>query len=105
LPPRGASIQELVSTALKIEAVDPVSGDLVKIEDGALVTLAFAYGEMVPIEEETLALYFWNGSAWEQEPTSRVDTAGKVVTATPDHLSIWALFGDTDRIFVPVAAK
>ena len=45
--------------------------------------------------ESTLALYDWNGPQWMQEPTSTVNTTSNTITATPNHLSLWAVLGET----------
>ncbi len=97
--------QALVGRAMKIEAVDPVTKDAVSLEDGANLVISFTYEDMRPVDEGTLALFYWDGSAWQREPTSRVNPAANEVTATPDHLSVWAIFGETTRVYVPVATK
>jgi len=39
------------------------------------------------------------------QPTSVVDTVNNTVTATPDHLSLWAVLGETRRVFLPVVLR
>ena len=67
------------------------------------VTMQVSYQdrEVRVIREGTLALYYWDGSQWVREPSSVVDTAANTVTANPGHFSQWALFGETERVFVP----
>ncbi|MBI2173350.1 MAG: hypothetical protein HYT73_04075 [Candidatus Aenigmarchaeota archaeon] len=44
------------------------------------------------IDEASLKIYLWTGSAW-QEQASTVDTAGNTVSATVPHFSIYSTFG------------
>jgi hypothetical protein len=57
------------------------------------------------MREETLALYAWDGDEWVQEPTSAVDMANNVVTAAPDHFSVWAVLGQTNRVYLPLIGR
>lgn len=57
---------------------------------------------MPPARESTLALYAWDGSQWVKEPSSAVDGAANVVTATPDPFSLWAVLGETCRVYLPL---
>jgi peptide/nickel transport system substrate-binding protein len=55
------------------------------------------------MDESTLALYIWNGTQWVREPTSEVDLEANVVTARPDHFSIWAVLGETSHsVYLPL---
>ena len=58
-----------------------------------------------PAIESTLALYYWDGAQWLVEPSSTVDLANNKVTATPDHFSVWAVLGDTNRLYLPSLMK
>ncbi len=55
--------------------------------------------------EETLALYFWDGSSWVKEPTASFDLAQRTFTASPDHFSQWAVLGETKRVYLPLVVK
>ena len=58
--------------------------------------------------EDTLALYLWNGTAWVQEPTSRLDAAANTVTATPTRFSTWAVLGEAQpggRVYLPLLTR
>ena len=55
------------------------------------------------LDESTLALYTWDGTAWVLEPSSVVDTGANLVTATPSHFSRWAVLGQQmPRVFLPL---
>jgi hypothetical protein len=61
--------------------------------------------EKGPAIENTLALYWWNGSQWIKETSSVVDTAANTITAAPDHFSLWAVLGETRRVYLPLTLK
>ncbi|MFQ5813915.1 MAG: hypothetical protein ACE5I2_12135, partial [Anaerolineae bacterium] len=69
------------------------------------VTVGYTDAEKGPAIEDTLALYSWDGSQWVREPTSVVDTDNNTVTATPEHFSLWAVLGETRRMFLPVVLR
>ena len=83
------------------------TGQPAQIAPGQTYTLTVQYtdAEKGPAIESTLALYYWDGSQWVKEPTSVVDTANNVVTATPDHFSKWAVLGETRRLYLPLVLK
>jgi hypothetical protein len=51
-----------------------------------------------------LGLYFWDGSKWVREPTSRVNYTARAVVARPKQFGIWALFADP-RVYVPLVKR
>jgi hypothetical protein len=69
------------------------------------VTVHYTDAEKGPAIEDTLALYAWDGSQWVKEPSSAVDPVAKTVTATPDHLSLWAVLGETRWVFLPLVLR
>ncbi len=69
------------------------------------VTIQYTEAERGPAIENTLALYWWDGSQWVKEPTSAVDTVANQVTATPNHLSLWTVLGETNRLYLPLVMK
>lgn len=69
------------------------------------VTVQYADAERGPAIENTLALYYWDGTQWVRESTSVVAPEANMVTATPDHFGLWAVLGETRRVFLPVILK
>lgn len=55
--------------------------------------------------EDTLALYHWDGSQWVKEASSSVDTVTNQVIARPGHFSLWAVLGETRRVYLPLVMK
>jgi hypothetical protein len=55
--------------------------------------------------ESTLGLYSWDGSQWVREPTSSVDAVANRLTATPDHMTPFAVLGETKRVYLPIVMR
>jgi hypothetical protein len=68
-------------------------------------TVHYIDAEKGPAIESTLALYAWDGSQWVKEPSSAVDVGANTITAAPDHLGLFAVLGETQRIYLPVVRK
>jgi hypothetical protein len=57
------------------------------------------------IDESRLGLYSWDGMRWVREPSSAVDAAANLVSAAPQHASLWALLAErqgVQEIFLPL---
>lgn len=54
---------------------------------------------------DTLAFFYQNGSEWIREMSSEVDPGQGKALATPSHLSIWALLGETRRALLPLVFR
>ena len=55
--------------------------------------------------ENTLRLYWWEGGQWTLEPTSSVDMANNRLTAHPDHMTLFAVLGETKRVYLPLVLR
>jgi hypothetical protein len=118
--PPGAVAEDTIVT--HTPHASPDTGDLAPLRffdlaaqrasDGAPVTsfavpytLTFDYLEEQKggVIEDTLGLYRWDGDAWVLEPTSGVDPVQNRVTATLDHMTLFAVLGETNRVFLPLA--
>ena len=90
-----------------VTAVFSDTGQTAQLAPGQTYTLTVQYtdAEKGPAIEDTLALCSWDGNRWVKEPSSVLDTATNTVTATPDHLSLWAVLGETRRVYLPVICK
>jgi hypothetical protein len=88
-----------------ISAVYSDNGLPAQPEPGHTYTLSVHYTdpETGPAIEGTLALYSREGNQWVKEPGTSVDTANNIVTAAPGHFSLWAVLGETHRVYVPIA--
>jgi len=82
--------------------VDATAGGT-PIQPALPYTVTVPYDPYTPtIIESTLALYYLDGATWVKEPTSVVDTNAKTITAHPNHLSTWAVFGEALHLYFPV---
>jgi oligopeptide transport system substrate-binding protein len=90
-----------------VTAVYSSTGQPAQLAPGQTYTLTVHYtdAEKGPAIENTLALYYWDGSQWVKEPSSTVDTIANTVTAHPDHFSLWAVLGETKRVYLPLILR
>ncbi len=90
-----------------IEAVYEATGLPAQPASGKSYTITISYNdeEKGPAIESTLALYYWTGSQWTKEAGSVVDAADNTVTAPLSHLSLFAVLGETRRVYLPVTLK
>jgi oligopeptide transport system substrate-binding protein len=96
-----------INHVFDITAVYTGTGQPASIAQGQTYTITVQYtdAEKGPAIESTLALYYWDGNQWIKETSSQVDVAANTVSATPNHFSLWAVFGETKRVFLPVVLK
>jgi oligopeptide transport system substrate-binding protein len=90
-----------------LSAVYKSNGQAAQIESGKTYNVSITYTneEKGPAIENTLALFYWNGSKWILEISSEVDIVNNIVTATPDHLSLWTILGETINLNLPFVTK
>jgi hypothetical protein len=55
--------------------------------------------------EDTLALYRWDGVAWSLAPNGSVSTSGNVVSASPTEPGLFAVLGETKRVYLPTVIR
>jgi hypothetical protein len=114
LLPMAAGAPSLPPDSLLAFSLDPVyedTGEPAVLEGGATYTLTLLYAQEAisathGLREDKLRLSSWGGSTWLAEPSTRVDTAKNVVTASPDHYSQWVLSGTGSYlIYMPIMSK
>jgi oligopeptide transport system substrate-binding protein len=90
-----------------VTAVVTPTGEAAVLASGRTYNLTVHYTdqERGPVKEDTLALYSWDGDQWVKDPTSQVDGVLNEVSATPDHFSLWAVLGETNRTFLPLVLR
>ena len=52
--------------------------------------------------EASLRLYYWNGTAWEIEPTMQLFTDQNTITADPDRLGWWIVSAEPHYHHLPI---
>jgi hypothetical protein len=69
------------------------------------LTLTYTSTQLGPVIEDTLALYNWDGSQWVRDASSRLDTSRHVLTAESSQFTLWAVLGETKRIYLPAILR
>lgn len=87
-----------------LQAADGGSGTPVEPVLPYTITVTYRDSEARLVDENSLGLYFWNGSQWVLEP-GVLDIGINTLTAHPVHFSGWALFGKTNTSFLPLSQK
>jgi hypothetical protein len=94
-----------ISHVFSATAVYSNMGQLAQPTRPYTITVGYTDTEKGPAIENTLALYHWDESQWVKEPSSVVDPDANTVTAMLDHFSLWAVLGETRRVFLPVVLR
>jgi hypothetical protein len=100
--PPGAYTRSGIGKAYDLSSTSALASD-------ATYSVTITYTDMddFGIKSGTLALYAWDSglSQWVKEPSSQLNAANHTITASPNHLSTWAVLGDADWIFLPAVRK
>ncbi len=106
-PSNAPSLGKLIGIShfFEVTAVYSSTGQPAEPTRSYTITVQYTEAEIGLAMENTLALYYWNGSQWVKEPSSAVNAAANTVTATPNHFSSWAVLGETKRVFLPTVLK
>jgi hypothetical protein len=107
LPPAGDLVD--IQHAFEATAAYSDSSEPAQPVPGASYTITIGYTdeEKGPAAEETLQLYYWDGNTWSQDGilSSDVDQTANQVTSRVNHFSLFAIFGETRQIFLPVVIR
>lgn len=76
-------------------------------ENPITLTIHYSDGDIVGIAEGALTLRYWNGSVWATDGINLIarDTTNNTITFSLAHLSDFALFGSTHKVFLPVVLR
>jgi hypothetical protein len=66
------------------------------------ITIDYGIEGSGAVLEETMKLYYWDGTQWQLEPTSSLDLENQLVTATLNHMTLFALLGETAQLYLPL---
>lgn len=93
-----------INNVFEVTAVYSDTQQPVQLKPGSTYTMTVQYSESQQgtALENTLAMYYWDGSQWVKEPSSVLDTQANTITANPSHFSLWAVFGETRRLYLPL---
>jgi hypothetical protein len=102
------SAPELVSVGNAFSLTAIISGTAQSTEPaiGRTYTITVHYSDRQKCAaiEDSLKLYSWDNSIWIPV-TTVVTSNANVLTATSTHFSLWAVFGESRHIFVPMMLK
>lgn len=71
------------------------------------VTIAVRYTDQEngPIIEDSLALYWLSGTDWVTDGINTVVRADNTITSTTEHFTLFAVLGETNRVYMPTAVR
>jgi len=55
--------------------------------------------------EATLGLYWRDGDNWTAIPSAELDSAANVISTTLDHLTVFAVMGETHHVYLPLVLR
>jgi len=94
-----------IGHAFDITAVYSNTGQPAQPTQPYTITIHYTDDEKGSVIEDTLALYYWDGNQWVKDMTSVVDVLNNTITVTPSHFSLWAVMGETKRVFLPLVRR
>ncbi len=97
-----------IGHTIDVTAVYSDTGETAQLETGKSFEVRINYTRTGSAIENTLALYGWDSSSgqWTSSGiSSSVNTGTNIVTAHVDHLSLFAVLGDTNWIHMPLIVK
>jgi len=97
-----------VGPAFDLTAIYTSTGQLAPIASGRAFTVTIPYADAWVAVPETLGLWWWDvgANAWSQAGiSSTVDVVQRQVTAQVAHLSLFAVLGETQRVYLPLVLR
>jgi peptide/nickel transport system substrate-binding protein len=91
-----------------LSAVYSDTGQPAEVEPGHSYTVEIHYGNTRSTVEDTMGLYWRDegSGAWSQEGiSSTVNALADMVIAQVDHFSLFALLGETNRVYLPLVLR
>jgi len=93
-PINSTDIKSGLGKYITITVAEQVEANL----NNSIIRVSYADSEVSGIQESTLRLYRWNGSAWnifDGTGIGGVDSSNNIVFANTTQFSTWAVFGDS----------
>jgi hypothetical protein len=94
-----------IGQTFELDAVDAVTGDPVDLQPGKSFDVQISYDKHGAAIEHSLELFGWSAvvGGWVRDGiSSSVNTSTNTVTATVDHMSKFAILGDSNFNHLPV---
>lgn len=90
---RPAGVAAVGTHTYALHAVTDAFEIIEEFSEPLTITLSYEDADVEDIQEPTLVIYRWAGSAWQALSDCSVDEAENEVTCATDHFSTFALFG------------
>ncbi len=81
------------------------TGDPITFTKPVIVGVRYLEEERWGVMEDTLALYWLSGAEWITEGIATLWKAEGILTSTTDHLTLFAVLGETHRVYLPLMMK
>ncbi|MAT97142.1 MAG: hypothetical protein CL608_08370 [Anaerolineaceae bacterium] len=91
-----------IGRAFEITAVFSDTGQTAVLQKPISVTVPYNPSRVGHLIDGTMALYYWDGAAWQKSDTSIINPQTNIITATLPYQTIWQLQGETNRIYMPI---
>lgn len=82
------------SNVYNLKAFLDATTTVTSFDNAVTVTLTYTDGDVSNLDESSLAIYRWNGSAWNELSNCVVDTGANTVSCTTTQFSEFSIFGD-----------
>jgi hypothetical protein len=99
LPPTGEKI--LVGPAFRIFAEHEDSHEIVQPLLPYQVSIQYSAPPEGSSANIKVGLYYWDGYDWLLEPSSTAGRGESIVSAEPDHFSLWAVLAENNSLYLP----
>lgn len=106
-PPQNVHSRGHAGLFYELEASNLADGQPAQLQPGQTYSVTLQYDEAIlpsGTNEADLGLYYWSNDGWTLEKSSVVDANANQVTATPGHLSLWAVL-DKERLYLPAVIR
>ncbi|NCC36336.1 MAG: hypothetical protein EOM24_30640 [Chloroflexia bacterium] len=95
-----------LNTRYELVATEQASGTPAVPTQPMTLTVAYDADDVMLLNEESLALYRWNGVEWLLEPSSSVDSEANTITITTHQQGPWAVFSaQTYKHYLPLIVR
>ncbi len=81
-------------------AISETGQPVVNLEQPVTITVRYTPQEVDGAIENTLGLYWYNGTAWVRDGITTVGRASGVLTSTTTHFTTFAVLGGTHRLYL-----
>ncbi len=89
-----SGFQAINSYIYDLKALTNISTLVSSFDHNIKITITYSASDVAGIDESSLRIYTWTGSAWEVLSNCSVNTSAKTVACYTSHFSVFGLFGE-----------